>query len=72
MRKGVKKIYFFGPQQDSASAVGRFYNAFLLYNRGIITHNKITKEQLEQLAHGVKRLHEVTEKLCKEKIDSFG
>jgi hypothetical protein len=35
-------------------------------------HFKITKEQLEQLAHGVKRLHEVTEKLCKEKIDSFG
>ena len=30
-------------------------------------HFKITKEQLEQLAHGVKRLHEVTEKLCKEK-----
>ncbi len=35
-------------------------------------HFKITKEQLEQLAHGVKRLHEVTEKLCKEKIESFG
>ena len=35
-------------------------------------HFKITKEQLERLAHGVKRLHEVTEKLCKEKIDSFG
>ncbi len=33
---------------------------------------KITKEQLEQLAPCVKRLHEVTEKLCKEKIDSFG
>ena len=33
---------------------------------------KMTKEQLEQLAHGVKRVHEVTEKLCEEKIESFG
>ncbi|MCK5601831.1 nucleotidyltransferase [Candidatus Pacearchaeota archaeon] len=31
----------------------------------------VTKEQLEQLAHGVKRLHEITEKLCKEKISQF-
>ncbi len=33
---------------------------------------EVTKEQLEQLAPCVKRLHEVTERLCKEKIDSFG
>jgi HEPN domain-containing protein/predicted nucleotidyltransferase len=32
---------------------------------------EITKEQLEQLAPCVKKLHEVTEKICKEKIDSF-
>jgi HEPN domain-containing protein len=32
---------------------------------------KITKEQLEQLAPCVKKLHEVTEKICKEKIESF-
>ena len=32
---------------------------------------KITKEQLEQLAPCVKKLHEVTEKSCKEKIESF-
>ena len=32
---------------------------------------KITKQQLEQLAPCVKKLHEVTEKICKEKIDSF-
>jgi HEPN domain-containing protein len=34
-------------------------------------HYKITKEQLEQLAPCVKKLHEVTEKACKEKIESF-
>jgi hypothetical protein len=32
---------------------------------------KITKEQLEQLAPCVRKLHEVTEKICKEKIESF-
>jgi len=32
---------------------------------------KITKEELEQLAPCVKKLHEVTEKICKEKIESF-
>jgi len=32
---------------------------------------KITKEQLEQLALCVKKLHEVTEKACTEKIESF-
>ena len=32
---------------------------------------KITKEQLEQLAACVQKLHEVTEKICKEKIESF-
>jgi len=32
---------------------------------------KITKEQLEQLAPCVKKLHEVTEKICIEKIESF-
>ena len=32
---------------------------------------KITKEQLEQLAPYVKELHEVTERICKEKIESF-
>ncbi len=34
-------------------------------------HYKITKQQLEQLAPCVKKLHEVTEKVCKEKIESF-
>ena len=34
-------------------------------------HYKITKQQLEQLAPCVKKLHEVTEKLCREKINSF-
>lgn len=34
-------------------------------------HYKITKEQLEQLAPGVKKLYEVTERICKEKIESF-
>ncbi len=33
---------------------------------------KITKQQLEQLAPCVKKLHEVTERICKEKISSFG
>jgi len=32
---------------------------------------KITKQQLEQLAPCVKKLHEVTERICKEKIESF-
>ena len=32
---------------------------------------KITKEQLEQLAPCVRKLHEVTEKICKERIESF-
>jgi predicted nucleotidyltransferase/HEPN domain-containing protein len=32
---------------------------------------KITKEQLEQLAPCVKKLHEVTERICVAKIDSF-
>jgi HEPN domain-containing protein len=32
---------------------------------------KITKEQLEQLAPCVQKLHEVTERICKEKIESF-
>jgi len=38
-----------------------------LYDR----HYKITKDQLEQLAPCVSKLHEVTERICKEKIDSF-
>ena len=32
---------------------------------------KITKEQLQQLATCVQKLHEVTEKVCKDKIESF-
>ena len=32
---------------------------------------KITKEELEQLAPCVKKLHEVTKRICKEKIESF-
>jgi len=32
---------------------------------------KITKEELEQLAPCVKKLHEVTERICKAKIESF-
>ena len=32
---------------------------------------KITKQQLEYLAERVKILHEVTERICKEKIESF-
>ena len=32
---------------------------------------KITKEQLEQLAPSIKKLHTVTERICKAKIDSF-
>ena len=32
---------------------------------------KITKHQLEQLAPRVKKLHEVTERICKKKIESF-
>ncbi|MBC8481358.1 MAG: HEPN domain-containing protein [Planctomycetes bacterium] len=32
---------------------------------------KITKQQLEQLSPCVKELHKVTEKICKEKIESF-
>ena len=34
-------------------------------------HYKITKQQLEQLAPCVKKLHEVTEKICTAKIESF-
>ena len=34
-------------------------------------HYKITKEQLEQLGPCVKKLHEITEKNCKEEIESF-
>jgi len=34
-------------------------------------HYKITKKQLEQLAPCVKKLHEVTEKICAAKINSF-
>ena len=32
---------------------------------------KITKEQLKQLAPCVKKLHQLTERICSEKIDSF-
>ena len=32
---------------------------------------KITKQQLEQLAPCVQKLHEVTERICKKKIESF-
>ena len=32
---------------------------------------KITKQQLEYLAQRIKKLHETTEKICKEKIESF-
>ena len=32
---------------------------------------KITKEQLEQLAPCVQKLHKLTEKICVAKIDSF-
>ena len=32
---------------------------------------KITKEELEQLAPCVKKLHKVTERICKQKIESF-
>jgi len=34
-------------------------------------HYKITKQQLEQLAPCVQKLHEVTERVCKEKIEGF-
>ena len=34
-------------------------------------HYKITKKQLEQLSPCIKKLHEVTEKVCKEKIEGF-
>jgi len=34
-------------------------------------HYKITKQQLEQLAPCVKKLHEVTERICKEKTEGF-
>ena len=34
-------------------------------------HYKITKQQLEQLAPCVKKLHEVTERVCVAKINSF-
>ena len=37
------------------------------YDRGY----KITKEQLEQLGPREKKLHEVTERICKEKIEWF-
>ena len=32
---------------------------------------KITKQQLEQLAPRIKKLHETTEKICIAKIESF-
>ena len=32
---------------------------------------KVTKEQLEILATCIKKLHEVTERVCKEKIEGF-
>jgi len=35
-------------------------------------HYKITKEELEQLSPCVKKLHEVTERICVAKIESFG
>jgi len=35
-------------------------------------HYKITKQQLEQLSPCVKKLHEVTERICIGKIESFG
>ncbi len=35
-------------------------------------HYKITKQQLEQLSPCVKKLHEVTEHICKKKIKGFG
>ena len=34
-------------------------------------HYKITKDQLEQLSPCVEKLHEVTERICKKKIESF-
>ncbi len=33
---------------------------------------KITKEQLKELSEYVSKVHEVTQKACKEKIESFG
>jgi len=32
---------------------------------------KITRQQLEYLAQRIKKLHELTEKICKAKIESF-
>jgi len=32
---------------------------------------KITKQQLEYLAQRIKKLHELTERICVAKIDSF-
>ena len=40
----------------------------LMYMTGAV---KKTKQQLEQLAFCVKKLQEVTERICKEKIESF-
>jgi len=34
-------------------------------------HYKITKQELEQLAPCVRKLHEVTARICKEKIESL-
>ena len=34
-------------------------------------HYKITRRQLEQLGPCVHKLHEVIERICKEKVESF-
>ena len=49
---------------------------FKLLNRAYVDarykkNYTITKEQLEYLASRIKKLHEVTERICKEKINSF-
>ena len=55
----------------SQAVLGRNNKPSFSGRRGDDRHYKITKEQLEQLAPCAKKLHEVTERICKEKIGSF-
>lgn len=59
MKKSLKHL----PQlkQDEVKLIGARYDR----------EYKITKEQLEQLAPCVRKLHEVTERICKSKVESF-
>ena len=64
------------PNKERCEAAHQPNNKSPITNKNLTIHPQYLiippmKEQLQQLAPCVKKLHEITERICKEKIESF-